>query len=143
MSENDFDAVIAVNLKGVFLTCQTAAEQMVQQVSATQADLLVALCGVQDRCYLSGGLTFCSAAVNNPIVRLMHRYLHCHIFLVALGTAMHVCLTHTGGHLLLPTSHPATRWLLSTIVRHTWAYLVCVCNPFQGWMSLGERPPAC
>jgi NADP-dependent 3-hydroxy acid dehydrogenase YdfG len=47
MSEDDFDAVIAVNLKGVFLTCQTAAKQMVQQVSATQADLLVALCGVQ------------------------------------------------------------------------------------------------
>eukprot|EP00775_Hariotina_reticulata_P011951 gene11951-12094_t len=31
MSEDDFDAVIAVNLKGVFLTCQAAAQQMVQQ----------------------------------------------------------------------------------------------------------------
>jgi NAD(P)-dependent dehydrogenase (short-subunit alcohol dehydrogenase family) len=31
MSEDDFDAVLAVNLKGVFLTCQAAAQQMVQQ----------------------------------------------------------------------------------------------------------------
>eukprot|EP00882_Tetradesmus_deserticola_P001996 GHRQ01002141.1.p1 GENE.GHRQ01002141.1~~GHRQ01002141.1.p1 ORF type:complete len:264 (+),score=115.03 GHRQ01002141.1:151-942(+) len=31
MSEEDFDAVLAVNLKGVFLTCQAAAQQMVQQ----------------------------------------------------------------------------------------------------------------
>mmetsp|Transcript_25380 Transcript_25380/g.55144 ORF Transcript_25380/g.55144 Transcript_25380/m.55144 type:complete len:269 (-) Transcript_25380:368-1174(-) len=32
MSEQDFDDVIAVNLKGVFLTCQAAARQMVKQV---------------------------------------------------------------------------------------------------------------
>lgn len=31
MSEQDFDAVLAVNLKGVFLTCQAAAQQMVTQ----------------------------------------------------------------------------------------------------------------
>jgi NAD(P)-dependent dehydrogenase (short-subunit alcohol dehydrogenase family) len=31
MSEEDFDAVLAVNLKGVFLTCQAAAQQMVTQ----------------------------------------------------------------------------------------------------------------
>ncbi|KAF6254965.1 hypothetical protein COO60DRAFT_1537787 [Scenedesmus sp. NREL 46B-D3] len=31
MSEEDFDAVLAVNLKGVFLTSQAAAQQMVQQ----------------------------------------------------------------------------------------------------------------
>lgn len=31
MSEDDFDAVIAVNLKGVFLACQAAAAQMVTQ----------------------------------------------------------------------------------------------------------------
>lgn len=31
MSEADFDDVIAVNLKGVFLTCQAAAQQMVKQ----------------------------------------------------------------------------------------------------------------
>lgn len=31
MTEEDFDAVIDVNLKGVFLTCQTAAKQMVAQ----------------------------------------------------------------------------------------------------------------
>lgn len=31
MSETDFDAVLAVNLKGVFLTCQAAAKQMVKQ----------------------------------------------------------------------------------------------------------------
>eukprot|EP00878_Enallax_costatus_P014234 GHUV01014889.1.p1 GENE.GHUV01014889.1~~GHUV01014889.1.p1 ORF type:complete len:149 (+),score=39.14 GHUV01014889.1:220-666(+) len=34
MSEEDFDAVIAVNLKGVFLTCQAAAQQMVKQGGA-------------------------------------------------------------------------------------------------------------
>lgn len=31
MSEEDFDAVIEVNLKGVFLCCQAAAQQMVRQ----------------------------------------------------------------------------------------------------------------
>lgn len=31
MSEADFDAVVAVNLKGVFLSCQAAAAQMVKQ----------------------------------------------------------------------------------------------------------------
>ncbi|GAX75487.1 hypothetical protein CEUSTIGMA_g2930.t1 [Chlamydomonas eustigma] len=33
MSEQDFDDVIRVNLKGVFLTCQSAARQMVKQKS--------------------------------------------------------------------------------------------------------------
>lgn len=34
MSEEDFDAVIAVNLKGVFLSCQAAAKQMVKQLDS-------------------------------------------------------------------------------------------------------------
>jgi glucose 1-dehydrogenase len=37
MSEEDFDAVLAVNLKGVFLTCQAAARQMVKQASGSPA----------------------------------------------------------------------------------------------------------
>eukprot|EP00877_Chromochloris_zofingiensis_P005984 jgi/Chrzof1/1639/Cz10g15110.t1 len=35
MTEQDFDAVINVNLKGVFLCCQAAARQMVKQNEAT------------------------------------------------------------------------------------------------------------
>jgi NAD(P)-dependent dehydrogenase (short-subunit alcohol dehydrogenase family) len=34
MSEQDFDDVVAVNLKGVFLSCQAAARQMARQVAA-------------------------------------------------------------------------------------------------------------
>jgi NAD(P)-dependent dehydrogenase (short-subunit alcohol dehydrogenase family) len=34
MSEQDFDDVVSVNLKGVFLSCQAAAKQMVRQVQA-------------------------------------------------------------------------------------------------------------
>lgn len=34
MPEQDFDQVIAVNLKGVFLSCQAAANQMVKQVES-------------------------------------------------------------------------------------------------------------
>lgn len=37
MPEEDFDAVIAVNLKGVFLSCQAAAKQMVKQFEANPA----------------------------------------------------------------------------------------------------------
>ncbi|KAG2450330.1 hypothetical protein HYH02_004835 [Chlamydomonas schloesseri] len=37
MSEQDFDDVVAVNLKGVFLTCQAAARQMVAQKAADPA----------------------------------------------------------------------------------------------------------
>eukprot|EP00882_Tetradesmus_deserticola_P032611 GHRQ01037111.1.p2 GENE.GHRQ01037111.1~~GHRQ01037111.1.p2 ORF type:complete len:105 (-),score=20.43 GHRQ01037111.1:327-641(-) len=46
MSEEDFDAVLAVNLKGVFLTCQAAAQQMVQQ---GRGGSIITMSSVSDR----------------------------------------------------------------------------------------------